>query len=189
MEGVLNLSAFGDIIENPKKKMQNQETTPPVRQDDPHLSGRPDFDDFTFDKFRKLPQPIQKEDNKKIQNEVACKVLKNASQVKLFHWQTSSYAEHKALDKFFSNFLDLSDSLMESLMGKYGRPVLDTNSSTLEMTNYSSQNMDSFMDRMHECYSKEIKGGLDAKNDSELINIIDEILALITKTKYLLSLK
>jgi len=187
MEGVLNLSSFGDIIENPKKKnLSDFEVGLPIKQEDP-MGG------FTFNQFRKNIEPTQtmefpKSESQK-QVEIACKILKNSAQVKLFHWQTCSYAEHKTFDKFLNSFSGLSDDLMESVMGKYGRPQLTAEHSTLEMVNYDSQSILNFMDRLHKCYSCEIKDLFDPSKDSELINILDEIVALIDKTKYLLTLK
>jgi len=187
MDGVLNLSAFGEVIENPEKKATKvMEPKVPVKQEDPYLSKNPDH--FTFNQFRKIPTD-PKETVETKQTKIAHKILKNTAQVKLFHWQTGSYAEHKTLDKFFVNFLDLSDFLMESVMGKYGKPNLSGDHNTLEMVNYNSQSMLNFMDLMHECYSGEIKNCFDPKEDGELINTVDEILALINKTKYLLTLK
>lgn len=187
MEGTLNLSPFGDIIENPRKKEQiDIEIELPVKQVDPPGG-------FTFNQFRKNIEPdhsvqLPKSEFTK-QSEIACKILKNSSQVKLFHWQTCSYAEHKTLDKFLDSFMKLSDDFMESVMGKYGRPELAAEHRTLEIVNYNSQPISNFMDMLYECYSCEVKDLLDPTKDSELINILDEIVALIDKTKYLLTLK
>jgi hypothetical protein len=191
MEGVLNLSAFGDIIENPRKKARKEmELELPVKQAVPSMGNQPETG-FTFDQFRKNSSdslPIQPVATAK-QNTIACKLLKNTAQEKLFQWQTCSYSEHKTLDKFLDNFLKLSDTLMESIMGKYGRPQLTVEDSTLQMVNYDSQDISHFMDSLYECYSCEVKEFFDPKKDSELINTLDEILALIDKTKYLLTLK
>lgn len=36
------------------------------------------------------------------------------------HLETKSYAQHKALNSFYDDILDLADGLMESYFGKYG---------------------------------------------------------------------
>ena len=36
------------------------------------------------------------------------------------HLETKSYAQHKALNSFYDDILDLTDSLVESYFGKYG---------------------------------------------------------------------
>ena len=41
----------------------------------------------------------------------------------VWHHQTTSYAEHKALNKYYDEIVDLIDELVESVSGVYGRPV------------------------------------------------------------------
>jgi len=36
------------------------------------------------------------------------------NQLKIYHWQTESHAEHKALDKTYNKFTDLSDKFIET---------------------------------------------------------------------------
>ena len=42
-------------------------------------------------------------------------------QIKLLHWQTKSYARHKAYDDIYHSLGDLVDKFVEMYMGKYGR--------------------------------------------------------------------
>jgi len=42
---------------------------------------------------------------------------------------------------------------------------------------------------MKHCYSKECKSYFTAEEDPEILNILDEIIALLDKTMYLLTLK
>lgn len=44
-------------------------------------------------------------------------------QLQLCHWQTTSYAEHKATDKLHSFVLDFKDEVIEKLMGYTNRRV------------------------------------------------------------------
>lgn len=168
MDQVLNLSAFGDVIEDPEKR-KGQE-----------------FADFTFGSSRKKEDGESHEVS--VPNSLAKEALKHSAQIKMFHWQTRSYAEHKALDKLFGGLTDLTDGLIESLMGKYGRPDFGGGCS-VEIMDYSEENLRNYMESLYSCYAEECKGKLNPDQDSEIINIIDEIVALVDKTKYLLSLK
>ena len=47
-------------------------------------------------------------------------LLNSATCAHLQHWQTKSYAQHKALAKYYNAVPDLVDRLVESWMGKYG---------------------------------------------------------------------
>ena len=42
------------------------------------------------------------------------------SQLKVLHWQTKSYAEHKAFGKLYDALDGLFDTFIEVYMGKYG---------------------------------------------------------------------
>ena len=174
VETVLNLSAFGDVIENPKKNYDPSKVQ-----------------DMTFKSFKAaLPAA-----DKTIQTQANCvtsKALMHTAQIKLLHWQTKSYAEHKALNKLFGDFVELTDNLVESVMGKYGRPVLNSEESTFVVKNYNfdvADDLAQYMKVLYDCYANECKSLFNPQVDSEIVNILDEIIAVIDKTKYLLTLK
>lgn len=51
------------------------------------------------------------------QEELLCEMLEASAQAKVFHWQTSSFAEHKALNKFYEAFNPLMDEFIEAYQG------------------------------------------------------------------------
>jgi len=182
VDKVLNLSAFGEVLEKPKP------------------------DDLTFNFFKNTTQgsetPVDgnnqadsPDSEKKIDPEdspvssIALKNLYHTSQIKLFHWQTNSYAEHKALDSLFSGMVDLGDQLVESMMGKYGRPTINETPSKSSLQTYQDGCLSEFLDSLIFCYTEECKKKLDPKRDADLANIVDEIIALVNQTKYLITLK
>jgi hypothetical protein len=179
MDNVVNLSAFGDIIEKPKKE------------------GGDEF--ITFDQMRsnmvKAPTGEEESGSGEANKNLASifgKILQNSAQIKLLHWQTNFYGQHKALDAFWGAFNDLSDTLAESIMGKFGKPVLSEDEGCLTIHNYKnpeSGNLNEFLDHLYQCYNADCRGHFSADKDSEIINIIDEIVALIDQNRYLLSLK
>lgn len=173
MDKVLNLSAFGDVIENPNKIERDRE-------------------DLTFHSFMKNRSPEENENNSAVDC-VTREALYHTAQIKLLHWQTLSFAEHKALDELFSRFLDLTDELVESVMGKYGRPNLGPEMSTFTVINYhnpeSPDGLKMYIGKLKECYEVKCKGAFSPEKDPEILNIIDEILSTIDKTTYLLTLK
>jgi hypothetical protein len=115
------------------------------------------------------------------------------AQAKLLHWQTHSYSEHKALDNFFDEFIEISDTLIESIMGKYGRPEFSDAERTLKLDNYESpespDGLPRFLEHLDTCYRQECISEFSEEKDPEIFNIIQEILGLIDQTRYLLSLK
>lgn len=107
-------------------------------------------------------------------------------QFKICHWQTMSYAQHQAFGMVYDTLDGLTDEFMEVFMGKYGRFDLMEGCS-LPITNYDQDGLEPFLDSA--IISLNNLSGLLSENDSDLLNIRDEMLAGINKLKYLLTLK
>ena len=117
------------------------------------------------------------------------KMFETHGQIKIFHWQTFSYAEHKAFCKFGNNVEVLFDTLIEAIQGKYGRIYLGGVES-ISYTDYTQLDINSFLDDLHAFFIDRIYVlGIDKLRDPEIENIIEEILSEIDKLKYLLTLK
>ena len=119
-------------------------------------------------------------------------ILQNVVQTKLLHWQSHFYGQHKALDELFDGLIDKGDTLAESIMGKYGRPVLTEEQLCLTLMNYNNPekgDLSDFMDHLYKCYAIECKSLFEEGKDSEILNIMEEIIALVDKIKYLISLR
>lgn len=100
--------------------------------------------------------------------------------LRLIHWNTTSYAEHKAIGKLYDSLADLTDTLAETYMGIYGRfgNIPCEHSDLPDAVQYVSE-----MAQMVETIRPELP------NDTQLQNIVDEIAATIDTTNYLLTLK
>ena len=102
----------------------------------------------------------------------------------LAHLQTTSYAEHKALDKYQDEIAELYDGLVESVSGIYGRPK---NYSVGTLQNYvSNEVVRTYFKDLYVLIEKERK---TIYQETWVQNQIDEIAQLIAKTLYLLTLK
>lgn len=101
----------------------------------------------------------------------------------VWHHQTTSYAEHKALNNYYDEIVDKIDDLVESVSGVYGRPV-----------GYSVETLQNYKDNAQlQAYFKNLYGFVQKERktiyqDSWIQNQIDEVAALIAKTSYLLTL-
>jgi hypothetical protein len=107
-------------------------------------------------------------------------------QVKIFHWQTKIYAKHIALDGLFDTIIANIDEFTETAMGKYGRVDFSGVSYTFDnITDTGINNLiDGYIDTAIALDDK-----VDAKKDSDLLNLRDELLGKLNQTKYLLTLK
>lgn len=171
---VINLNAFGEEV-IPKGKERQE-----------FFSDDPD-DEYFRSEERPFRRNVEEKSNYKYET-VFINILKNISQAKLLHWQTCKYAQHKALDELFDSLIELGDELAESIMGKYGRPHISDENLSLRLFNYNN-NLSFFMDELYNCYRNDCRCLFDDNKDSELVNIIDEIIAVIDKIKYLLTLE
>ena len=118
--------------------------------------------------------------------------LQNVAQTKLLHWQSNFYGQHKALDGLLEGLIEHTDTLAESIMGKYGKPVLNEDQCCLKIHNFENPekgDLKEFMEHLYKCYAIDCKSLLDPEADPELLNIVDEIISLVDQTRYLVSLR
>ena len=119
--------------------------------------------------------------------EIILKLLEIREQFQIMHWQTKSYARHKAYDMYFSELSGLTDNLAESYQGKYGKIVLDS-PVQLNLQDISQLDLNAFLDGIMNLLTTEFSSGVD-EADTDLANIRDEMIALTNKLKYLLTLE
>ncbi|MCF8339777.1 MAG: hypothetical protein K9I82_02295 [Chitinophagaceae bacterium] len=120
-------------------------------------------------------------------SEIILELVKIQTQFRFLHWQTKSYAKHIAYGEFYENLDDLIDTYVEVCMGKHGRPDFQEEFSLLfkDIKTFSLQDL---LDDSTN-FIVGISDKLDAKKDTDLLNIKDEILAEINKLKYLVTLE
>lgn len=93
----------------------------------------------------------------------------------LMHLSTKSYAAHNALNEYYDSIIPLIDNLIECYQGCYG---------LVEITIPASKSYDDYVQ-----YFMDLKEYVMTERDacfdeSYLVNITDEIIALISKTVY-----
>lgn len=108
-------------------------------------------------------------------------------QWKFMHWQTFGDAKHRTYGSIYDGLGDLIDEFTETMMGKYGRPEFEPEFA-LMFQDLSAVNLQEFLDGITE-FLVSFSEQLDTKYDTDLLNIRDEMLGLINKSKYLLTLK
>jgi len=104
-------------------------------------------------------------------------LLHSANQTHVFHLQTKSFAEHKALNKYYDSITDLADSLAEAYQGKYG---------ILKFKNVSKIEQYESKEQIIEYFSKIIKFIEKSRpiKDPFIDNIVQEVESLIYSTLY-----
>jgi len=115
--------------------------------------------------------------------------LEMLNTVKLYHWKTHSYAQHKASDELYSELNSNIDSFVETMLGKTGNRANLINVKSLPLDDYN--NVASFKNKVLQYRSFLINMTKDANlnitNNSDLLNIRDEILGNVNQFLYLLT--
>jgi hypothetical protein len=107
------------------------------------------------------------------------------NQMRIYHWQTKSFAEHSAFGDAYSNLDELIDEFMEVYIGKNERPVAK-DKFNISLMNIS-ENKVSVINAFIDVLTQDLPQALDER-DTDLLNIRDEMLGLLNKLKYLLTL-
>lgn len=119
--------------------------------------------------------------------EIILKLVQIQTQWRFLHWQTFGDAKHRTYGEIYEGLDDLIDSFSEVMMGKYGRPTFDSEFAIM-FQDIAALSIQKFMDGITEFFVS-LTDQLDPRYDTDLLNLRDEMLAVINKSKYLLTLK
>jgi len=122
-----------------------------------------------------------------MKEELIKKLVQMQLQWRFLHWQTFGDAKHKTYGQIYEGLDGLIDEFVETMMGKYGRPEFEPEFA-LMFQDKSALSIQNFMDGITE-FLVSFSEMLDPKYDTDLLNLRDEMLGLINKSKYLLTLK
>lgn len=103
------------------------------------------------------------------------KLLESRDVSHIEHWKTTSYAKHKALNKYYDGILDLTDSFTEAYQGEFGLIK------GIKINAGESENITTYL-KFLASYIKSNRTSLNF--NTHLMNITDEMLELIFTTIY-----
>jgi len=113
-------------------------------------------------------------------------------QVKIFHWQTDSYASHMALGDYYDALSPLIDQFVEEYQGQFGRVPIKANpgqSNIIGLSDIETGKVEVFVENIHKWFVQ-LRRNVEGKSDTtNLQNILDEIIGETSKLKYLLTLQ
>lgn len=112
--------------------------------------------------------------------------LEMLNTVKLYHWKTHSYAQHKATDELYAKLNENIDTFVEILLGKEESRVKMVEK---RIRLIDAENTKDFKGRIYEYreFLIDISKYFDAKRDTDLLNVRDEILGHINQFLYLMT--
>ena len=104
--------------------------------------------------------------------------------LKIYHWNTTSYPRHKASDELGGKMLELVDKFVEIFIGRY---KVKPNIERVKIESvFTSDNGNEDLLNQSIKYIEDLNSMI---NDSDLLNIRDEMLGEINQTLYLYRLK
>jgi len=117
--------------------------------------------------------------------EIVLVLFRFRQQLHVYHWQTTSYARHKASDELLGSLTGFIDKFMEIYFGKYGRVAFPQETVTIKIGNMTDTDGMDFLDEMIHYYIEFLPTYLDSTKDTDLLNLRDEILGTTKQIKYL----
>jgi len=124
------------------------------------------------------------------ENEIILKFIQMLNIIKIYHWKTLSYPQHKATDELYESFNGRMDEFVETMLGKTGKRF--NLSSVKHIPFYDYTNVVKFKQCIEtfKQYLVNMSNAAYFKNpgNSDLLNIRDEILGDLNKFTYLLTL-
>ena len=106
------------------------------------------------------------------------RLLDSQRQTHIFHLQTKSFAEHKALQDYYDAIGGLVDGIVESYQGKYG--ILTGWKSVGTQEYQSSEQVITYLKAL----ADEVAKVFSIVKDTYIQNQLDEVTALINSTLY-----
>ena len=120
-------------------------------------------------------------------SEIIKTLFRYRQQLHVYHWQTKSFARHKASDQLLGELTEFIDEFMEIYFGKYGRVNFSSNID-INLGNMNDNEGLKYLDEMINYYINELPTFLNPKTDTDLLNLRDDILAKTNQVKYLYTL-
>jgi len=120
-------------------------------------------------------------------SEIVKMFLEVLNMIKLYHWKTHSFSQHKATDELYDRISTNTDKFIEVLMGK-DQSRIQMIESKIDLIDPNK--LTDFKDRIHKFreFLEDMDIYFDKRNDSDLLNIRDEMLGDINQFLYLLSM-
>ena len=119
-------------------------------------------------------------------NEVILKCVEFQNQIRILHWQTNSFARHKAYDVIYGKLGELLDDFVEVYQGKHLK--IEFAESQITLKSLDAIQLNEYINEFILLLQNQVPKELD-ENDTDLLNIRDEILATAHKLKYFCALK
>jgi DNA-binding ferritin-like protein len=121
----------------------------------------------------------------KMKEEIVNLLLKLLIDVKVYHWKTKSYAEHKATDKLYDSLNENIDRFVEVLLGKEETRLNMAGKNIKIADPKTIKQFKKIINDYKNLLEKKIDKYLIIGSDTDLLTIRDEILGDLNQFLYL----
>jgi len=128
-----------------------------------------------------------KTNNYNLKEELVNLLLKLLIIIKVYHWKTKSYAEHRATDELYSSLNEHIDKFVEVLLGKNGSR-LNMKGKNIDITDPSTtEELKKIIYGYRILLENKLEKYIPLEGNTDLYNIRDEILADLNQFLYLIT--
>ena len=122
----------------------------------------------------------------RLKSSIVQKFMELLTMIKLYHWKTHSYAQHKATDELYSKLNENIDTFVEVLLGKSKHRVRMMEN---KMRMYDLENKGELKSHIFEYrqFLIDMDRHFSPRKDSDLYSIRDDILGDLNQFLYLLT--
>jgi hypothetical protein len=136
-------------------------------------------------KAQKIRNKRQYVDNRK-KSHIVRIFLEMLNSIKLYHWKTRSFSQHKATDELYERMNEHVDKFIEVLLGKDQTRIRMVEKNIYLIDSASTRDFQTRIFEYRE-FLTDMNIYFDPSRDSDLLNIRDEILSDINQFLYLLT--
>lgn len=134
-----------------------------------------------------LKKSNKKVNNKKMKSELVQHFLEMLMVIKVYHWKTYSYAEHKATDELYERLNENIDKFVEIMLGK-SESRLIMKGKKIEFTDPSTKKaLKNIINNYKILLQDKMSEYININKDTDLLNIRDEILGNLNQFLYLIT--
>ena len=107
------------------------------------------------------------------------------NQLKIYHWQTKSYAKHKASCELIEKLTNISDKIIETIQGSRNiRLIIPDDYNSIKLNNQTDKSIEELLLYFKNWLLEKFPKYLVAK-DKDIFNLRDELLGNVNQTLYL----
>jgi len=148
---------------------------------------------LTIKRTKKAGKTAKNRSTVSLQSKITSTFLCILNTIKLYHWNTDHYATHKATDQLYGDLNTKIDTFVETMLGKesvsFRNKVLEINS--LHMNTFKSNKDFKKETEMYKSFliSLSDNKSFNTPQNTDLMNMRDDILASLNQFLYLLTLR